>query len=74
MNYRIHRFMNELMKLIQDAVDDGVPVYVIPYLLKDTMTTLSPVINQAIAEEAPQGEPVGETEWHLNSEEEGEAE
>lgn len=66
--------MNELMELIQNAIDDGVPVYVIPYLLKDAMTTLSPVINQAVAEEAPQGEPVGETEWHLNSEGEGEAE
>lgn len=74
MNYRIHLFMTELMNLVQNAVNDGVPVYVIPYLLKDAMTTLSPAINRAISEEAPQGESIGEPEWHPNTEEEREAE
>lgn len=74
MNYRMQQFMNDLLTLISKAVEDGVPVYAIPYLLKDTISTLSPIIERALRDEAPQGEPVGEQEWHLNTEEEREAE
>lgn len=70
MNYRIYQFTNDLMTLIQEAVDDGVPVYTIPYILKDAMTTIAPAINQAIHDEAPKSEPVGEVEWHPNGEDE----
>lgn len=71
MNYRIHQFANDLMALVQKAVDEGVPVYVIPYILKDAMTTLAPVVSQAVRDETPTSEPVGEPEWHQNEESEG---
>lgn len=64
MNYRIHKFMTDMMKLIQEAAEEDVPIYVMPYLLKDIISTLAPTIEQAVQAETPQSEP----EWHPNEE------
>lgn len=63
MNYKIHKFVQDLLILIQNAVNDGVPIYVIPYILRETIGRITPTIDQAVENEAPK-----EPEWHPNEE------
>lgn len=63
MNYKIHKFVQDLLTLVQNAVNDGIPVYVVPYVLRETIGRITPAIDQAVENEAPK-----EPEWHPNEE------
>ena len=52
MNYKIYKFVNNITNLVQQAINEGIPAYILPFLLRDIISKLTPIINQTIQEES----------------------